>query len=696
MSPPHLSPSLALARSQLGFVFFYLCFHTGSFPLGCFAIMQIILSVPLALFIYVPLLNVPYFAQVHILAIFLCLGVGADDVFVYYDAWRQSEFTDEPTTLVDRVHKTYERTFFTVFNTSFTTAIAFFACATASIMPIASFGIFAASAIVFNWVLTVTFWPSAVLVWELYFCRARGIGCCFSCEACCRSPLFIKDQTSVPFFDANAPRVSIQKDVPAPENARDKSSSHLSCTERFFHDHYAPALNWSVGPPLPFGMRIKPFSYFLVLVFGIFGIYLTSEALTLTTPDNAPVWFPADHMVTGLSDLIRDTYLAGEDEEYMRGQVYFGIAGVDAPLFSKWTPAENRGTVVFDDNFNLSVPEAQAKFIELCADLAVEDCINPGESVPLSVCARPPFTLVSTDTVDCFLKDWQDELALTGASLPTGPGFESALHAWLQTDAGEKHESSVGFVNGTVRFAIVNFRWTAQNGIPVRPLRVLYERTMLFLDNHYTPIPELARPFVNSPYFSWMETSEELVLVVLQGFAIIYPCAFLIVFISSGSILTATYTIISLVLITGSLLGGVKLAFGFALGIKEAIAGNIVIGLAIDYPLHLSHAYMFGGGGHSREDKVTHAATAMGVTVVAGCTTTLGSALFMSPCQFTFFTDMVILIGGTVGFSIIYALFFFMPLMAIAGPTGQPRSLYGHVIHCIRPSEVSEKKTSVA
>ncbi len=31
-----------------------------------------------------------FYTQLHILTIFLALGVGADDVFVYVDCWRQS------------------------------------------------------------------------------------------------------------------------------------------------------------------------------------------------------------------------------------------------------------------------------------------------------------------------------------------------------------------------------------------------------------------------------------------------------------------------------------------------------------------------------------------------------------------------------------------------------------------------------
>ena len=38
------------------FVWLYICLHTSSFPLGCFAMFQIILSIPLALAVYTPTL----------------------------------------------------------------------------------------------------------------------------------------------------------------------------------------------------------------------------------------------------------------------------------------------------------------------------------------------------------------------------------------------------------------------------------------------------------------------------------------------------------------------------------------------------------------------------------------------------------------------------------------------------------------
>lgn len=362
---------------------------------------------------------------------------------------------------------------------------------------------------------------------------------------------------------------------------------------------------------------------------------------------------------------------------YMRGNLYFGIAGVWAPDYSSWEPAKNRGTVVFDENFNITTPEAQQALLELCGALEVEDCIPRGESERLEVCSRPPHTLVSTDTVSCFLRDFKEDRIEEGLdpALPTGLGFYDELYSWLQQPGNGRHFDNVGFVNGTINFVRVPFRYTAQVGIPVAPMRQIFDRSKQFLTTHYTnPPPTLGSAFFHTGYFSWLETSEELVNVVISGFYVLFPCAFVILIFATGSIVLSAAAVVTVGLITGSLLGFMKIGFGFALGISEAIAGCMVIGLSIDYTLHLSHAYIHASSA-TRDGKVVQALTVMGITVIAGAFTTLGSALCMLPCQLTFFLRMCKLIAGTIGFSLLYALFFFMPLLALIGPSGKSKSI---------------------
>lgn len=67
--------------ASIVFVFVFMWIHTNSLFIATVGLLQIILSLPLAFFIYRFVFQIPYYTQLHILVIFLVLGVGADDIF---------------------------------------------------------------------------------------------------------------------------------------------------------------------------------------------------------------------------------------------------------------------------------------------------------------------------------------------------------------------------------------------------------------------------------------------------------------------------------------------------------------------------------------------------------------------------------------------------------------------------------------
>ncbi len=68
------------------FVVLYLCYHTNSAFLGITGILQILMSMPVAIFFYRVILQISFFQTLHSLAIFIILGIGADNIFVFIDA----------------------------------------------------------------------------------------------------------------------------------------------------------------------------------------------------------------------------------------------------------------------------------------------------------------------------------------------------------------------------------------------------------------------------------------------------------------------------------------------------------------------------------------------------------------------------------------------------------------------------------
>jgi len=46
------------------------------------------LAFPVAYFIYTFIFTIEYFVSIHMAVIFLVMGIGADDIFVFYDCWK--------------------------------------------------------------------------------------------------------------------------------------------------------------------------------------------------------------------------------------------------------------------------------------------------------------------------------------------------------------------------------------------------------------------------------------------------------------------------------------------------------------------------------------------------------------------------------------------------------------------------------
>lgn len=121
-----------------------------------------------------------YFSSLQVIAIYIVLGIAADDIFVFYDAWRQSK-NIAPEIMTDnhrRMAYAWRRAVKAMAVTSTTTAVAFFANAFSPLMPIRSFGIFSGVIIPLNYFLVVMMMPSASIIYEKYKFKAW---CCCPC-----------------------------------------------------------------------------------------------------------------------------------------------------------------------------------------------------------------------------------------------------------------------------------------------------------------------------------------------------------------------------------------------------------------------------------------------------------------------------------------------------------------------------------
>lgn len=195
-----------LSLGSLVSVWAYMWLMLESVFLASCGMFEIIFSLPVGMCLWVLILRQKIFWY-QMLVIYMILGIGADDVFILYDAWLQSAHTEGVShSRTTRFCWAYRRSVGAMLVTTLTTCGSFFIGATSPLPLVQSFCIFAAVVVLVDYLFCISFFASAVLVYEEwmkgvgYCCRCCGIplrepgtclgpGCCFgglrACLSCC-------------------------------------------------------------------------------------------------------------------------------------------------------------------------------------------------------------------------------------------------------------------------------------------------------------------------------------------------------------------------------------------------------------------------------------------------------------------------------------------------------------------------------
>lgn len=168
---------MALAIGSFFFIVVFICIQTGSLWVGLFAVMSIQTSFFGANIIYRCILDYRYFGIFHVLALFIILGIGADDVFVFYDNWKETGH-HEYKSVAHRLSDCYRKAALAMLFTSLTTAIAFICSASSPFLGISSFGVFAGILVSVNYISVVIFFPTVVVTYHNYWEKYKCCCCC--------------------------------------------------------------------------------------------------------------------------------------------------------------------------------------------------------------------------------------------------------------------------------------------------------------------------------------------------------------------------------------------------------------------------------------------------------------------------------------------------------------------------------------
>lgn len=209
-----LSWDMPLITIGNSFIFLMMWLYSGSYAFTVGAFMQIFLAVGLAYAVYFVVLQMPFFPFINMCGIFLCLGIGADDVFVVIQtfddcvrerakrangAGKLEGVAGEPyegegdesaegsaadtksngvPTGIDAplLANVMRESVSATLVTSCTTSAAFFASASSTVPAIRSFGVFCGLVVLADWLMMIVFIPPLAVLYERYF--ISGCGCC--------------------------------------------------------------------------------------------------------------------------------------------------------------------------------------------------------------------------------------------------------------------------------------------------------------------------------------------------------------------------------------------------------------------------------------------------------------------------------------------------------------------------------------
>merc|ERR1712014_221093 len=139
---------------------------------------------------------------------------------------------------------------------------------------------------------------------------------------------------------------------------------------------------------------------------------------------------------------------------------------------------------------------------------------------------------------------------------------------------------------------------------------------------------------------------------------------------------------------------------GYELGTITSICITILAGFAVDYVVHLAHAYNHSAK-PTRDEKVQEAFEVIGVSVLSGMVTSVLAAGVLLTCSLQFFAKFGFFLIVTVVAAWIWGNCFFMSVMRILGPDDAtpwllklPQSAVQ--LYCHRPTVVRKKSEESA
>ncbi|XP_022088553.1 protein dispatched homolog 1-like [Acanthaster planci] len=598
-------------------VFFLSWAYTSSFLVTLSASLIIIFSLALADFIYTVVLLRPFFPIANTMAIVLIIGVGMDDTFVFMDFWKKcrSEFGDQD--LIRLVHETLRHAFATMLVTSFTTAAALYAAVVSPVTVVRCFALFAGTAIIMNFFLTMGLLPSAIVMQQ----KVRVWWCSPLRDLNLRYNVFVK----------------IIKPV-----------KMVYC---------------ELIPFFVLKLRFLWIILFLLLMSasGVVVFYFPR----LKVPQSPSLQFYVDSNFLEQHEIVfKEQFSATRSRPSSTlGCILWGVQGVDNGDI--WNPGDF-GTLLLDNKFQLSSWDHQAWFYNFCHNIRNQSFYN--SNFPSACFMEDYVQLMRRDScVDPFT----GEDATPCCNQPVFPYHPSLFKTCLYKFANQGLFPSLYFRRDNAELAVVKliFGTNYLSGLNYWTNNELWATADSWVEEtlQTAPVPLQRGWFVpTAPDILLYDLQQSLASGTLHSMLIALAVSSGILALTIRNILLTVFAVMTVTCAIFVTVASLVL-LGWELNVVQATMIILAVGLPVDYTIHYGVAYKLAPL-QKREQRTRYSLiTTTPALTMAGLSTLLVGALFLPATVLSYYQFGVYWMIVTSS-SWIHGTFFFQSLCATFGP----------------------------
>jgi len=684
---------MSLAVGSAGVTIVAMVVHTQSPFLTLMGLFQILLSFPLAYFVYYFIAGLVFFPFLNFIGIFVVFALGADDVFVAVDKWKNARHELPHGTTEQVAALALPDAAYSMMLTSLTTAVAFFGTAICPVGPIVCFAVFCGLLITLDYMMNILLVFPALCLYDKWL-LAGSTNCLVHFECWCfhknkgekasesdiqgkSAPNSMDDVTSGELVVSISAVEQLSIEDTTRINASDRPEKQQQPTvarrDKGTDDEERQLLLELEHETLIH--RILDGYYNVLHTFRWQVLAIAFAAIIACTILAAQLSLPVSSEVALLPDsneyqmhwswkqnLLSNTLAKEQGSEAL---IMWGVTPADTGDHlnpDSWTK------LVLDEKFDPKSEDSQSYLLNFCDRLFKQfGKVNEKYECPMVL-------------FDEWLKDQSTSQSPTEAYSQNCKGatsvpvhlevFDPCIIGWSQL----VNIKSVLQTKGSVKIMQIRTKSNLTADSPQSESKNEWTTYEAWLNDERSSAPNGANKMYQSDIvYWWFDTNQQMLKTAYGAAGIALACAAVVVFISARSFVLTLFAAISiayvLVAATACLVG-----LGWELGFLESILFAILIGISCDFVIHFGHAYTMYSGNVNRQHRSHFALTHMGPSILAAAFTTFMAAVVMIFTEITFFRKFAVILFMTILHSTIGCFIVFLVLCDCFGPAEPTKS----------------------